>query len=520
MQKKLIILFASFVIALPALAIENNTDATLNKLLPEFEQYAVKSMQDWKVPGMTMAIVKDNKIVYSKGFGVKKIGGNESVSPETLFQIGSISKSFTAVLGGILVDQNQIKWKDQVVDYYPQFLMNDPVVTREYMIQDLFAQNSGLPAHVGDTQAILGYSADQILASLKYYKADSSFRSQFAYQNIFFVVADQLMESTTHKKWPALLTEHVFQPLEMKNSSTSSAAFNAASDVAALHQIKNNKVVALSKGYEGEEFIYTMGPAGGINSTTEDMAHYLLMLLNEGKYKDQQVISRENLQYLWAPKTIVQEMGGRWSFYGLGWIYTQYNPSPIVWHNGATLGHKAMIAFIPSEKIGIVILSNLHGTLLPDALAMEFFDRYMSNPEQDWSAKMLQSTQRSHKNILAEAETEKTTVTKRKKNIRAAESGYLPLKNYAGRYHNPVYGDVEIKADADNLYMIIGPEKVRMNISPLFRDIFQLHWSGAGDDLQSENNKVHFVVDIDGVAKLIYIEFFKDAAGGLFKRLS
>lgn len=520
MHKKLIILFTSFVVTLPGFAIENNTDATLNKLLPEFEQYAVKSMQDWKVPGMTIAIVKDNQIVYSKGFGVKKIGSNEPVNSDTVFQIGSIAKSFTAVLGGILVDQNKIKWKDQVVDYYPQFMMNDPVVTREFMVQDLFAQNSGLPAHVGDTQAILGYPADQILDSLRYYKPDSSFRSQFAYQNIFFVVADKLMESASHKNWSGLLTEQVFQPLAMTNSTISSAAFNAASNVAALHQLKNNKVVALPKGYEGEEFVYTVAPAGGINSTTEDMTHYLLMLLNEGKYKDKQVISRENLQYLWAPKTIVQEMGGRWSFYGLGWIYTQYNPSPIVWHNGATLGHKAMIAFMPTQKIGIVILSNLQGTLLPDALAMEFFDRYMNNPEQDWNAKMLQSTQRSHINILAEAETEKATVTMRQKSIRAAESGYLPLKNYAGRYNNPVYGDVEIKAEADNLYMIIGPDKVRMNITPLFRDIFQLHWSGAGDDLQSDNNKVHFVVDIDGVAKLVYIEFFKDAAGGLFKRLS
>ncbi len=263
-----------------------------------------------------------------------------------------------------------------------------------------------------------------------------------------------------------------------------------------------------------------MAPAGGINSTTTDMANYLLMLLNDGHYKDRAILSRENLHYLWSPKTILQEMGGRWSFYGLGWVYTQYNPSPIIWHNGATLGHKAIIAFIPDQKIGIVILSNLQGTQLPDALAMEFFDRYLNNPEQDWNAKMLAAYQRTQKGMQTETETENATINKRKQVIQSAESSYLPLKHYAGRYNNPVYGDIEIQAEAKKLYMIIGPKQERMDITPLFRDIFQLHWPAAGDDLTSSNDKVHFVVDIDGEAKIVYIEFFKDAAGGFFKRIS
>jgi hypothetical protein len=265
-----------------------------------------------------------------------------------------------------------------------------------------------------------------------------------------------------------------------------------------------------------------MAPAGGINSTAEDMAHYLMMLLNNGEYNNKKIISPENLRYLWSPKTIVQEMGGRWNFYGLGWVYTQYNPSPIIWHNGATLGHKAIIALIPDEKIGIVILSNLQSTNLPDALAMEFLDRYMRNPEQDWNARMLKMQQQSRKTAEALVQEENASIASREKTIKLGDSGALSAKSYVGVYNNPVYGNVEVisESNTNKLYILIGPNKTRMEIDPLFRDIFRLHWPAAGDDLDSSNDKVRFVVDTDGQAKLIYIEFFKDAADGFFKRVS
>jgi len=520
MFKKTMLILMGLLFITSSFAAEDLDKAKLDKILPQFEQYAQKSMKDWQVPGMSIVIVQGDKVVYIKSFGVKKIGTQEPVDVNTVFQIGSISKSFTAALGAVLVDQGKIKWKDEVIDYYPGFITSDPVVTREFMFQDLFAQDSGLPAHIGDTQAILGYSADQILNALRYYKPEASFRSEFAYQNIFFVAASRVMQNITHKDWTTLLNENIFGPLEMKSSTTTSAALDSAPDHAALHQTQNGKVVALAPNYEGKEFIYTMGPGGGINSNIKDMANYLILMLNNGKFKDKQIISPDNLHYMWSPKTIVKEMGGRWSFYGLGWVYTQNNPSPIIWHNGASLGHKAVIAFSPDQKIGIVVLSNLQSTQMPDAVAMEFLDMVMGNPNQDWSARMLKSQLQAQKNTAQLSQEENLSITKREKTVSAGESTSLPLENYVGIYNNPVYGNIDIKADGKKLYMIIGPNKTRMDIEPLFRDIFRLHWAGAGDDLDSGNDKVRFVVDTDGQAKLINIEFFKDAAGGFFKRVS
>lgn len=306
----------------------------------------------------------------------------------------------------------------------------------------------------------------------------------------------------------------------MSNSSDSSQAFDKATNVVSLHQIKEGKVVALPVDYEGKEFVYSIRPSGGINSTVEDMAHYLIMLLNSGQYKGKRVISSDNLHYLWSPKTPMPEVAGRWNFYALGWVVTQDEPAPLVWHNGETLGNKTMVALMPEQKIGIVILSNLRGTDLPEALALQFFDLYLNNPDRDWNTKMLQMKQQQLHTLADAAQEERSGILNRDKKISASLGAPLPLDSYSGRYTNPIYEEVEIRVADKGLEMVIGPQKTRMSMEPLFRDIFRLRWAAAGDDLDITNDKVHFVVDVEGEAKLLYIEFFKDAAGGLFKKMS
>lgn len=490
-------------------------DNSIDKVLPDFERYAKQAMHDWHVPGMAIAIVKDGKVVYAKGFGVKKVGGHDPVNPDTLFQIGSVSKTFTAVLTGMLVDDGAFDWHGSVSQYYPEFSLFNPIVTREFMVQDLFSQNSGLPSHVGDNQSVLGYSTEHILKTMRYVKPISSFRSEFAYQNTFFSVADRIMEKVTGHDWHQQLEKRMFKPLGMKRSSATLKGFENASNVSALHQMKDGKIVALPKDYPGKHFVYTFAPAGGVNSTANDMANYIIMLLGQGTYQGKQLISEKTLQYIWSPKTIMRAIGGRWNFYGLGWMYSQYNPSRIVWHNGATLGNKAMLALMPEKNIGIVVLSNLQSVNLPDALALEFLDRYVGNPEQNWSKKFLKLDRTTKEKVASMAKEQKAVIQAKTKLL---DVKALPARTYEGHYKNKVYGTVTIKSEHGKLVMLIGPEKIPATFKHLFRDVFKLDWPAMGDDIDSSNDKVYFVVDADGIAKTIYIEFFKDDAGGFFMR--
>ena len=171
----------------------------LQKILGEFTEYAEQARRQWEVPGMAIAVVQDGKVVFAKGFGVKHAGGNDPVDEQTLFQIGSTSKAFTAALVAMLVDEKKVGWQDKVINHLPGFKMYDPWVTREFQVEDLMAQRSGLPGSAGDTQAVLGFPREHLLRSLARFKPVTSFRSSYAYQNGLFLAAGALVEQKTGK---------------------------------------------------------------------------------------------------------------------------------------------------------------------------------------------------------------------------------------------------------------------------------------------------------------------------------
>ena len=168
---------------------------------------------------MAIAIVQDDKTVYAKGFGIKELGNKDKVDTQTIFQIGSITKSFTTALLAILADEHKLNWDDRVINYLPDFVMYDPWVTREFRIKDLVAQYSGLPFDAGFPQVYLGFNRNQMIHNLRYIKPISSFRSKFAYQNILFLVAAKVIEKASGKPWKDMIKKRLFQPLDMKESS-------------------------------------------------------------------------------------------------------------------------------------------------------------------------------------------------------------------------------------------------------------------------------------------------------------
>jgi CubicO group peptidase (beta-lactamase class C family) len=477
----------------------------LKKILMDFDRYAAKSMAEWKIPGMAVGIVLDGKPVFSKGYGVKALGGADPVSEKTIFQIGSTTKAFTATLAAMLVDEGKFKWGDPVVRHLPGFMMYDPWVTRAFQIDDLMAQHSGLPANAADTLFFLGYDRSYITQALRHIKPVSSFRAQYAYQNNLWLVVAQLIESYTGRSYEQVLQERLFDPLSMADSSADRASFLAAKDVSALHVTEGAQVRRLPDPWEFLDWSYVGGPAGAINSNIVDMMKWLVFQMEDGQVREKRLVSEANMRFIHSPKTVMtpDSPPQKNFFYCLGWLYQERSPFPVIWHNGGTM-MKTMVAYIPEEKLGIVVLSNLV-TPLPEMLAFRFFDQYEGKPDKDYSREALSEKEKSRKD-------EKPAAPRN-------PAPPLPLDRYVGEYHNALYGPVVLSEQEGGLFLVMGPKKVKMRLTPWDRDRFTVHWPVFGFD--QEFGYANFEVDPQGRIKGMTLDRLnQDDELGVFKKLA
>lgn len=465
----------------------------LQKILADFEAYAEQARQDWGIPGMAISIVQGDEMIYAKGFGVKKVGENDPVDERTIFQIGSTSKAFTAALVSMMVDEGKLHWKDKVIDYLPDFRMYDPWVTREFLINDVMAQHSGMPGYAGDFLSFVGFDREHIIHSIRYIQPISSFRSEFAYMNNLFLVAASLVEKVSGKTWEENIQERIFNPLGMNDTTCTQDGFTQALNVAYLHRNLKGQAKLLPMDWPYIDWVYTYSPAGGINSNVVDLAKWMILQLNEGVYEGKQLISKENIQYMHSPKTIIDKN----NFYGFAWITTNYEPYPLIWHNGGTSGIKSVIQLIPEVKLGIVVLTNMSDTLLPEALGKRFVDLYFGNPLKDWSAESLKA--------IKEAQSQKTEIPDFPK------EKPLPLEAYTGKYVNPVFGEIVISIEGENLVFAIGPKQSKVILTPWNRDTFLF----TIPDLLDEGGFVQFQIDPMGKVN----KFVNDTIGD-FDRLA
>ena len=418
----------------------------------EFDEYVNKALKDWGVPGVAIAIVKDDKVVLAKGFGVRELNKPEPVDEQTLFAIGSSSKAFTAASIAMLVDEGKLKWDDPATKHLPGFQLFDPYSTRELTITDLLSHRSGLTR--GD---LLWYASShdrsEVLRRVRYLKPSWSLRSRYGYQNIMFLAAGQIIPSITGKTWDDFIRDRIFTPLGMKSSTTSIKAFAASSNVASPHSKINDKIQAVSW-----RNIDNIAPAGSINSNVTDMAQWVRLQLGGGVYQNQRLLSAASIKEMQTPQTIIRLEGMQGSLYpeahfltyGLGWFLSDYRGRKVVEHGGAIDGMRAQVAMIPEEKLGLVVLTNLHGNVLPVALMYKIFDLYLNVPQRDWSADMLKvrdNLEQQAKTAEKKAESERVQGT----------SPSLALDKYAGTFQSDMYGEAKVALENDKLVLHFGP---------------------------------------------------------------
>jgi CubicO group peptidase (beta-lactamase class C family) len=454
----------------------------LERILREFETQVEKARIDFGIPGMAVAVIQGDGVIYAKGFGVKEAGKTDPVDPHTVFQVGSTSKAFTAALVASLVDEGKVGWKDRVVTHLPDFAMADPWVTGEFQVRDLMAQHSGMKPYAGDILAILGYSREDIVRSTAHLAPVYSFRSEFSYVNNLWVTAAAVVEAKTGKSWEKNLQERILDPLGMTETSASREALLRSENAATFHLPEGNGAKPIPGDWVFFNWPYIYGPAGGINSNVVDMAKWVRMQLGTGTFEGKQVIGRENLAFTHEPQTPLP--GGK-NAYCLGWVKTEYEPCPLVWHNGATTGSATLVMTAPGLDLGLVILSNMV-TPAPDSLGMVFMDLYTGK-----------KSPAGHVGAALEGWRKKLAKEALKASRPKGATPPLPLPAYAGLYESGLFGTVNLFARQGRLVLRLGPRSVEVFLKPWNRDNFLVEAEGLGEE---DAGTVRFEVGPDGKA--------------------
>ncbi|MBD2515013.1 serine hydrolase [Nostoc sp. FACHB-973] len=461
-----------------------------------------KTMQEWKVPGLAIAVIKDSKIIFCEGFGKRDVEQNLIVTPQTLFAIGSCTKAFTTMAMSILVEKGLLNWDKPVINYLPTFKLYDSYATEHITPRDLVTHRSGLPRHDAVWYKT-PFSRQEIIERLQYLEPTHELRTIFQYQNLMYTTAGYLVGEIAQSNWEDFVQQEIFNPLEMRDSNFSVETSQKANDFALPYQEKEDKIESISFCN-----IDITGPAGSINSNVIDMANWLLLQLNQGKFGDKQIISSSNLSQMHSPQIVMtQTLEYKelfYEFYGLGWTITSYRGHNLIQHGGNIDGFSARTTLLPQDNIGIVVLTNLDKNPVINTVTYYVCDRLLGLNEVPWNERM--------KEKYAQA---KETTAKAKEQIASAcKTGTQPshpLEDYTGYFEHPAYGVLSIQIN-DN-YLRATYNSIIYKLEHYHYDIF------VKSELSEQPELISFLTDTKGNITSLTFPLEPTVKGILFSRI-
>jgi CubicO group peptidase (beta-lactamase class C family) len=434
--------------------------------LQELDRYILNAMEAWGIPGVAVAIVQGDSVMMAKGFGVKELGKPDRVDPHTLFAIGSNTKTTTASLIAMLVDEGKMRWDDPVWKYLPGFRVADPYVSREATIRDLLSHRTDLE---NDNAVWYGSTLTraQLIDKLRFLKQESGFRSRYSYNNLMVAVAGDAAAAAAGTTWENLIQQRIFTPLGMTSSLTSSHMLTAESNVAAPHMTFRGQRISIP-----HRDASNVGPAGSVYSSVADLAQYLRMHLGNGLYKGKRLISESSEAQM---RTLVSPTGNGPTFrtdttdsflgYGLGWYLDDFRGHPTVGHVGAIDGMLSELRMLPNEQVGVVVLTNYQPHSMHPALIHHIFDVVLGLPQRPWDARLRGG--------------EAPTVAMAADVARPAHpSVWLPLDKYAGTYSDSLNGDLKVLLQDGRLMLTYHPGFTAV-LEPWQFNTFLVDWQQA-----------------------------------------
>ena len=459
----------------------------------KLNEYLAKSIKEWRIPGMAVAVIQGDSIAFAKGYGIREFGKQGKVDSKTLFAVASNTKSFTAAALSQLVDEGKLSWDDKVIKYLPWFRMYNDYVTGEMTVRDLLCHRSGLKTFSGDLLWYeTKYSQDEVIKRAQFLKPEYGFRAHFGYSNIMVSAAGRLIPEITEISWQKYIEEHFFKPLGMTSSILSVKELKNKKNIAIPHHVAEGKD-PLPISYMNWD---NVAPAAAVISNVEDMSKWLILQMNDGIYKGDAILSAKQMYEMHSTQTpdnlnpgwARYFPGQHFNTYGLGWSLFDYKGVKVVNHSGGADGMISQTMIVPEKKFGIVILTN-SVNYLPTALMYYVLDDYFGEPDNDWSAFFLRV--KKYMDNLDKQDKEKA---EKERNPNTKPS--LALKDYCGTYGGDLYGNAEIRIEKEKLVLDFLPSDV------LIGDLS--HWQYETFKIKLRNSPtlpegtVNFIIGTDG----------------------
>jgi CubicO group peptidase (beta-lactamase class C family) len=422
---------------------------------PDLDATVARGLSVFETPGAAVAIVKDGRVVLAKGYGLRRLGGTARVDQRTLFQIASNTKAFTTAALAMLVDEGKLGWDDPVTSHLPWFQLADPYVTRELTVRDLITHRSGLGLGAGDLLWYHSdYPRDSILRRIRYAPVASSFRSEYAYDNVLYIAAGEVVPAVTGASWEDFVRTRIFDPIGMSEARLTARGVRPEENFAEAHARVEDRLTIIAR----DTFDAT-NAAGGVVASVADLAKWMIVQLDSGRVREgtargSRLWSAERTKEMWAGQTIMPipelppslaDYRPTFLLYGLGWDLRDYRGRKLVTHTGGLDGMTSRTLLVPDAKLGIVVLTNGESPL-STAVTWRVLDHYLGTPATDWVARVADYV-RSNRAEAREAE--RRAVATRQK----ASKPSLPLAAYAGRYTDRMYGDVSITDEQGRLVL-------------------------------------------------------------------
>lgn len=454
--------------------------------LAEIEAEVERMAEEWEIPGLGLAVVRDDSILLARGFGVRELGGKEPVDGGTLFAIGSTTKAFTSSALAMLVAEGRLAWDDRVVDHLPEFRLADPWVTREITLEDLLAHRSGLP--MANLMWLPGHlDGDEMIRRLRHLEPVAGFREELTYQNVLYLVAGRILAESSGDTWAAFVTERILEPLGMDRTRPDLSGLEDTDNVATPHARMDGAVVPVPF-----RDITAVGPAGSVLSSAEDMARWLRFQLAGGTMDGTRLVAEEALLETRRPQMILRPEGplsifypeARRLAYAMGWVVSDYRGLTMVDHGGGIDGMTALVALVPERELGVAILANRQLATPPYPILYPVLDRLLGMEPVDRTAAFRAVAQQAA--VMAGSEPER---------MDAAPPSLEP-DAYTGRYESGPLGRAVVRAEDGGLIVEMG--RLMGPLEPWHHDTFRVPWADRAWSAAAGPGWVTFRLDREG----------------------
>jgi len=496
-------------LALAACGSGSSSQADLfHERLPVFEAAVQKSFSESTVPGMAIAIVTEDQVIYIKAFGVRRQGAAVPIDTDTVFQLASVSKSFTSATIASLVGDDNLRWSDRIADIYPAVQLQDAAVNERMTLLDLLAHHSGLPEYAGDELISFKYERAEMLRRLRYLPV-VGFGTTYAYQNAVITAGAEAVAAKVGQPFSNLVAKRVFEPLGMTSASTTLAGFLAKSNRADLH-VRNATGVQVPGPPENDDI---NSPAGGVSASITDMAKYAQMQLASGRFCGQQVIAEAALAETHKPHTLKQKDANVVEAYGLCWFVRTTNGETTVYHGGDfSSGAATHIALFPARKLALVVLTNSFpdGKPLVECIKRPLVAVLDTGPATvDYFPDLKAGIEKGIADLAAK--------TEKLGNPPSPGTPARELSTYAGTYHHTYYGQVTVKVSGDHLLLVHGGSTEQVPLTHWDADTFAEALPIIfGTVIQAP---VRFTVASVGVAESLKLSYLHEAQDPIFTRV-